>query len=797
MLDSLIEAGALLPHTGPELATGTDRDTFTARHFRHPGLPDRTVVRLVAAALAPADDITMGHLGFAAPTRTPAVGVGRRRAIGFPDWALVHDPANAHHALNLVRDLDRIARTALAGPAKAWDALDALGAQLGGSAPHFLPTFYEEAARIFLDAGSLTYATRMFGRAREAERVHGLAVDPARLHAVFLEFAVAGAVSVKMLSEYCRSLTERASPEAYERFAALCVARAREGIRPYPGMPRDLRRLAKAAGVPAADADDAVVRALLATSAVGWADAGFWKSYRTVVVRLAKADAAVRGRLLAFAPHPEEVGDLWLAILAETGATAALTGPADAVPVAARPPGGPAGWLAMMIDHRTYWSEGCRGARLMDLVEAMTDRLRADGIPVRFTHRWADLDALDLLLAHGIPVAEFADTKILNVRHWLDNDHPGARDLAALAASDRFRPELVKRLRTELHREGRLPRELVAKAVTVPGLRVILRDVLAERSASRLFAHYPQLRDGLSESTVDDADTARRLANIDVADVLAGTLRGGLLDELGWPALEAAVADLLAGDTIEPGADAPVTIVGEGWPALVLRRGERLIVVGPDAVLLDHTVRIPPDHHGIPDIRAYYVDGQLLVTWPGRDDKPLGYWTGNPSHVFPVHGLHGWEPDELTRRSACPAAADSTATGRSGRATKQSATTGRSPPTAPLTGPGARNGTRRTWRPATQPPACRRTSRISKPKICGWTARPAHCDRSRPAPGPARSAWPTAATACGRGISRTTAGNWNASTANVSPCHRPTRGRVSWSSSPAARCSPAPGARDT
>jgi hypothetical protein len=53
-----------------------------------------------------------GRVGFAAPERTREIGVGQRRAVGFPAWALVHDPANAHHALNLVKDLERIARLA-------------------------------------------------------------------------------------------------------------------------------------------------------------------------------------------------------------------------------------------------------------------------------------------------------------------------------------------------------------------------------------------------------------------------------------------------------------------------------------------------------------------------------------------------------------------------------------------------------------------------------------------------------------------------------------------------------------
>ena len=66
---------------------------------------------------------------------------------------------------------------------------------LGRSAPHFLPTFYEQAGRIFLQHGNTSYAASMFGKAREAEEVHDLAVDPERTREVFLEFAFAGALT--------------------------------------------------------------------------------------------------------------------------------------------------------------------------------------------------------------------------------------------------------------------------------------------------------------------------------------------------------------------------------------------------------------------------------------------------------------------------------------------------------------------------------------------------------------------------------------------------------------------------
>lgn len=72
-----------------------------ARHYSHPALKGRTVVRLVRENLSSAEDISLGVLGFV-PTSSQPVGYVRNRAIGFPPWVIINDPANARHALNLV-----------------------------------------------------------------------------------------------------------------------------------------------------------------------------------------------------------------------------------------------------------------------------------------------------------------------------------------------------------------------------------------------------------------------------------------------------------------------------------------------------------------------------------------------------------------------------------------------------------------------------------------------------------------------------------------------------------------------
>lgn len=244
----VLAAGGLVP-VGAELGEGGAAGVVVARAYRHPALPGRTVVRLSVESVAAGDEREMEVLGFGPGEDRGAVGLGRRRALGFPGWALVHEPAQAQLALEVARELERHARGAASRPAQAKDEIEALGAWLGAQAPRLLPAFYEEAGRAFVAQGAPTYAAAMFGLARDAEVAHRLAVDERHRADAFLEFALAGAVTAKALAGYARDLAARHPPAvAYAYFRELCGQRALGGLAPTPAMARELRRLAKAAG---------------------------------------------------------------------------------------------------------------------------------------------------------------------------------------------------------------------------------------------------------------------------------------------------------------------------------------------------------------------------------------------------------------------------------------------------------------------------------------------------------------------------------------------------------------------
>ncbi|MEV4414480.1 hypothetical protein [Catellatospora sp. NPDC049609] len=636
---ALLEAGAVLP-VGTPVAKDDTVDALTTRAYAHPVLEGRTVVRLVPAAVGAAEDLSMEFLGFDKPAPVNEVGLVRQQALGFPAWALVHDPANGHHALALVKEIEKLARTAKSriGPAK--EGFDALGERLARAVPHFLPTFYEEAGRAFLAADSTTYAATMFGKARDAERAYALRIDEERQHAVFLEFALAGAITAKALTQHARELAARSTPtEAYERFLRLCVERTLGGLPPYAAMHTDLRRLAKAAKLDQAEADRDVLAQLLPAPALIRAAESFWTAYSTPLAQLAAADPALRGRLLGMFPA-NCTDDGWLGVLEQAGATRALTEPAAQVPAEAAATDGPAGWLARFDEHRQrrYWRDRHRSARLLDLVERMAPRLKADGVPVALARRHGstDLDLLDACLALGVPVADPAGEDRFNVAGWLRDDKEGRRELVAVAGDARFVGRLAAGVESHLE-EGFRQVERVREVTAVPGLRTALHHWLDQLAASAaghglptLGGHFDRIAQAACPegAAVNEPAMARLLAH-DVAGVLAHTLRAGVLDEFGWPALEEAVVKLA-------GAGGGELMVVDQWPYLILVQGDLALVVGEQGVELEHILRIPADQRRwMYRTVLRYVDKQLLVCWDvGRERA--GYWTGAPDDVFTV-----------------------------------------------------------------------------------------------------------------------------------------------------------------
>ncbi|MFI6018725.1 hypothetical protein ACIBCP_14030 [Streptomyces sp. NPDC051287] len=701
---ALLDAGAILP-------SGTtrreDADVLTARAYTHPALDDRPVVRLVPGTLGEAEDLALEFLGLARDPEAPEVGQVRRETLGFPAWALVHDPANGHHALALVKDVERLARQAKSRPGTAKEGFEALGERLGRAVPHFLPTFYEQAARVFLQYENATYAAAFFGKAREAERVHALAVDEERQRAVFLEFAFAGALTVKALKEYVRDLARRLEPAvAWAQFRQLTVERCAAGMPPYASLPQDARGLIKAAGLDRVTEECALVADLLASPAAVRAPASFWNAYRGVLPVLAESRPEIRVRLLEIMPAGlgREVADdeFWLALLAECGTDPLLTDDAAGAEVDA------ADWLSRWAQHRKHGSAySHRSPATLALVERMAPRLRASGRPVDlFTGRWqagADLDLLDLCVAEGIALTapeEDADVR-LPLSTWLRDERPGQRDLKALGAESRYRDLLFEAVEGlgRGHGSSDLPR-VAAHPVLGDVLREWLREATTEFAATTGLPGAGTKLERLRPFRAvvrESAPAVRRLAEYDVVPVLGRTLRAGILDELGWPALEEALA--LLDSEVRKDRDDELSVT-EAWPALILARGHKAVVVGPEGLLLTHDLRLPADLDRWQRPRFRYADGELLVLW--RDgSKQRGYWSNRPSEVFPLGGeqVSGWWSGMDAANASVPLPAGGRATG--GRTLHAGDTV--LPPSRPVLGDGTtywrqgRQGRQSVW----------------------------------------------------------------------------------------------------
>ncbi|MFJ6213305.1 DNA-binding protein [Streptomyces sp. NPDC092296] len=610
---------------------------LTARSYRHPCLDGRTVVRLVAEELGAAEDLATGFLGLEPAAEPAVVGLGLRQGLGFPEWVLVHHPADGHHALAVVPELERAARLAKSRPKAALDACRQLAERLGAAVPHFLPTFYEQAGRLFLAVENATYAAQLFTRARQAEAEHGLPVDEERLDAVFLEFALAGALPVKVLSGYAKELAARVpAEEAFRRFRLLCVRRCAGGLPPSAQMATELRRLAAATGADADTAEQEYLAELLTLPSVLRAPLRWWQGHRPALVALARRDASVRGALLGMVPRGSdaELPGLWLEVLAECGAVAGLLD--AALPAAERPADGTAGWLQRFVDAR-----GARGGyptrlpSLYALVERAAGLLGAElAASGAVLEPGSDLDLLDVLLSLGLPVADPAESAWLGLERWAQGE--GQRELRAVAADERFRAAF--RRGADRFRDTPTGVRAARLLAASPGGRPLLAEWTAGVARRALGVGLPQLPQALDRLTwlpgevlALAAEEVAAAAGTDLAAELARTLRGGLFDELGWPAWDEAVAALVKPDRLGDLA------VADAWPQLVVAGPTQARVLDADGTVLSHDLRIPSgDVWSGPGF--HLVDGELLVHWYSRQPEASlrGYWHRAAGRVLPM-----------------------------------------------------------------------------------------------------------------------------------------------------------------
>ncbi len=652
-LEETLKAGGMVP-ANAKLGKTEAVDMVVARAYSHPVLPGRTVIRLTAESVVMGDDLEMATLGFGPGDDRGAVAKERKRPLGFPGWALVHDPKNARYALDVVKEFKKQARKAKSKPGHAKDGIDAIAKQLGKSVPHFLPSFFEEAGRAFIEHGAQSFAAAMFGKAREAEAVHALEVDEQHRVDGFLEFALAGAVTTKALTQYAKELAENHEPAvAYAHFRQLCLQRTLGGMPPWSGMGKELDRLAKAAKLDPEVENAGFIAEIIESPALAKAAGEFWRAYAKPITALGKQSASTRGALLNLFPtgstHSADLDEVWLDLLDASGATDALMcDPSHTVPAEAKPSGGTAAWFDKLTQHLARnWRDTKIGVRAFQLLKRVAPKLVEDGKPITCAGRYhrMDLDLVELALELGVTV-EPAQHARFDLDVWGKHAAEPERGRDPVRAA--VHPTIGKLLRDAVAGEiGDEPwdsasrgkqgflaakrawlEELIAKAEQggLPALETVLATVNAKVKA---------------ETFVELPDLHARFTAIDIAPLLARSLRNGIIDELGWPALEEAAAEL------DPDGKAELTVHG-GPPAVIVATKTRAIVVGATRRLGTFDLVIPPKCV-LATLR--YIGGELLVVL-AEGYQVRAYWSSAPHDVFASPDTSTWSLPPLVAGAA-------------------------------------------------------------------------------------------------------------------------------------------------
>lgn len=645
-----IEAGGLVA-VGTPLPEDLPTDVVVARTYRNPAIPGSVMTRFVPRGLILALDAELDILGFVPDGVAPEVGVQRRQTPGFPGQAVLDDPVNAAYALAVMKEFRDIAKRILQKPREAKEGFQRIAARLATTVPHFLPPYWEEVARTAVGLGDLKFAASAFDRARAAERENGLNVDERAKLDAYLEFALAGALSVKALQGYSRELRATVASEvAYECLRFLAVRRTLGGLPPWAGMAKDLRGLAKAAGGEVAAREQKLLCELLEAPALLDAPVSFWVEFRTTLIALCRVDTLVRGILLSLFPTGgfTNLGaegaarwvDTWMELLFATGALSAVwdaSAPPEAVPRESR-----AAWFSKLRDwedrHTRY-----SGWRLQ-LARRAAPVLIAERAPIEISRMYSDspfdLDYYDLLMELGVPCRVNGEVHCVFLEHWAVQPDVPAR--ASFPAESRPRalwyvvqnPAVAGRIAEGLY--GAFGSAVFESAVArAPGLFGLREAWLAARVEDLAAG-------GIGLSTWAIAQLERRttaahvlefpglfvaLRTADIAGALEQTLRDGLPDEFHWPAFEEAY------QLLQPGVDEELHL-NQQWPYLIIGHGRRLVVLGAGGVLCVHDVALPQPFV----VRATaWVAGQLFVCGFGRRTyENVAYWSGSPHDVFPV-----------------------------------------------------------------------------------------------------------------------------------------------------------------
>ncbi len=649
-----LDAGGLLLSKTKVDVDATER--IVARTYRHPALGKRPVIRLASDRLGEAEDLAMEFLGFVAPEVSGPIALQQRRSLGFAAWALINDPGNARYALDLVKRMKAAARQARSKPGHAWDAYTEMAKDLGRSARHFLPPFWEDAGRAFKDLGNQTYAGRALTKSLEAERVHALPADRARRRDVVLEFVLSGCLSGNALSDYGNDLQAQYSPqEAFAIFRDLCVRRTRGGMAPWATMPKDFIKLAKAAGLNGDQELEKWLEEVIDTPAMGRPPYQFWKTCSAHCKRIVARNPGFAVALLRHTrPEPRFYGESklgpWFELFDEWGVFEYLW---EDEHQGAPPLGEPiAEWFSRVVR-----DEIPAPTRTLQLLDKLAPRLRKESVPLslavprRYGVTNVDIDVLEACLALGIKIADPLGDFSATFAGWLSAnvDHPFRnQDIVESAKDERFRPAVFQGLEEALTcRGGRVERGYRQSGIEQrafplaagdrPGIKELWHQHasntiarLEESGLASFEAAYSRLEATLWPDTLRlFPDVAERLQRIEPVAMLQRTLRAGVFDELGIPGLEEFDnRQKIAIKHEYRGSNVHLT-----FPSVVVSDKAHAYVINDEGGVKKHELRLPKKC----EINTIIVIGDDLAVFY-RDEQYQGhlFWVSNPAQQYDI-----------------------------------------------------------------------------------------------------------------------------------------------------------------
>jgi hypothetical protein len=666
-----LEAGGLvLPKTKVDSAA---TEQIVARSYRHPALGERAVVRLASDRLGQAEDVAMEFLGFESPKVSPTLAVQQRRTLDFAAWALINDPDNARFALDLVKRMKKSARQARSKPGHAWDAYVEMAKELGRSARNLLPAFWEEVGRTFKDLENQTYAGRALNKSLEAERVHAIESDRARRRDVVLEFALAGCLAGSALAEYGNDLLNQyKAPEAYAIFRDLCTRRTTGGMAPWATQPRDFMKLAKGAKLDENKEFEAWLEEVIETPAMGRAPHQFWKSCSAACKRIVGRNPAFVVALLRHTrPEPRHWGESklgpWFELLAEWGVFDYLW---EDEHNGAPPLGEPVAlWFGRVVADAVP-----APVHTLDMLTKLTPRLKKEGVPLPLTtqRRYGlppiDIDVLEACLKSGLKVDDPPPSGIeLSFGGWLGPvDHPlRNQDIVESAGDERFSAAIQTALGSaiacrggELNRGYRQTnleqRPFPVAAGDRPGILALWRQH-AMAAVSRLdntgLPDFESARTLLQTTLWPDTlrlfpEVAERLQRVDPVSVLQTTLRAGVFDEYGLPALERAMEEHKLQIDMDYYRGGNIYF---SFPDVILSDKVHAYVIHPDGAVDKRELRLPPKNELV---NIVAVGNDLAVSYRDTEYKCRMTWLSNRDQQFEIgHSYYDqgavWTPAAL------------------------------------------------------------------------------------------------------------------------------------------------------